>query len=359
MLKKSSIISIGRLLEIFEWVLFFTLALASWYFIKDVIKQFKSQKTSFAQYEESIQTWPSLIFCFEPNRFQFGNHFDVFYRVGYRGDYTKIKNEDLIEYSNDDNFTEKIQFQTFTSFACFKFNSIPEDFSQIGIQRAIEIKFDKDIKDDKMPKSLTVSVTSDKNSYGAGLNKYLNGRPYRLITKLGEYVKIRVSPEKYVYLREKTQCLDQTIYEAWESQLMEQLDLKDCPMQCLSMKMPTNNSVSLCPSTKIKEKNCVRSKINANFVKFISSGNFSRSCTKSQYSGEIEEIKIKEDDKNVFTLAYTFSLPETTLVNEEYLIYDIVGVVGSVGGTLGMFIGFSFIGVFSFLFDCVRKISSN
>ena len=125
MLKNSSIVSIGRLLEILEWVLFFALAMASWYFIKDVIKQFKSQKTSFAQYEEPIQTLPSLIFCFEPNRFQFGKHFDVFYRVGYRGDYTKIKNEDLNEYSNDDNFTEKIQFQTFTSFACFKFNSIP------------------------------------------------------------------------------------------------------------------------------------------------------------------------------------------------------------------------------------------
>ena len=31
-------------------------------------------------------------------------------------------------------------------------------------------------------------------------------------------------------------------------------------------------------------------------------------------------------------------------VYEEYLIFDAIGMIGSVGGTLGMFIGFSMIG---------------
>ena len=45
--------------------------------------------------------------------------------------------------------------------------------------------------------------------------------------------------------------------------------------------------------------------------------------------------------------SYSIKAPATMRVNEEYLIYDFEGLVGSVGGTLGMFIGFSFINVIS------------
>ena len=31
------------------------------------------------------------------------------------------------------------------------------------------------------------------------------------------------------------------------------------------------------------------------------------------------------------------------IVNQEYLVYDSVGMVGSVGGTLGLLLGFSFL----------------
>ena len=31
------------------------------------------------------------------------------------------------------------------------------------------------------------------------------------------------------------------------------------------------------------------------------------------------------------------------IVNQEYLIYDWIGLIGSVGGSLGLFLGFSFL----------------
>ena len=37
-------------------------------------------------------------------------------------------------------------------------------------------------------------------------------------------------------------------------------------------------------------------------------------------------------------------------VYEEYLVYDAIDMIGSVGGTLGMFIGFSMTGVISWIF---------
>ena len=37
-------------------------------------------------------------------------------------------------------------------------------------------------------------------------------------------------------------------------------------------------------------------------------------------------------------------------ISQEYQIYDIDGVVGSTGGTLGLFLGFSFLNLFQSIF---------
>ena len=75
-----------------------------------------------------------------------------------------------------------------------------------------------------------------------------------------------------------------------------------------------------------------------------------RPCSVSQYSGSIqysETFSNKGEYSKSFT--YTFLPPKTVIVNEEYLIYDFVGALGSFGGTLGMFIGFSFVNLTSYV----------
>ena len=67
-------------------------------------------------------------------------------------------------------------------------------------------------------------------------------------------------------------------------------------------------------------------------------------CTKYDYNGmrsfesEIVEDKYMHHKK----LTYQFAYPQILKIYQEYLIYDGIGMIGSVGGTLGMFIGFSF-----------------
>ena len=41
-------------------------------------------------------------------------------------------------------------------------------------------------------------------------------------------------------------------------------------------------------------------------------------------------------------IGYWFNYEDEIEVFEEYLIYEITSVIGSIGGTLGLFIGFSF-----------------
>ena len=51
---------------------------------------------------------------------------------------------------------------------------------------------------------------------------------------------------------------------------------------------------------------------------------------------------------------YSLSKNET-IVFEEYLIYDFVSIIGSIGGTLGLFIGFSFSKLVSVILYQIQK----
>ena len=42
-------------------------------------------------------------------------------------------------------------------------------------------------------------------------------------------------------------------------------------------------------------------------------------------------------------------------VKEEYVIYDFVGMISSIGGNLGLFIGFSFFDAFCWILDLIQK----
>ena len=44
------------------------------------------------------------------------------------------------------------------------------------------------------------------------------------------------------------------------------------------------------------------------------------------------------------------------VVEQEYLIHDFVSMLGSIGGTLGMFIGFSFLGIFLSSMGWLQKL---
>ena len=52
-----------------------------------------------------------------------------------------------------------------------------------------------------------------------------------------------------------------------------------------------------------------------------------------------------------------FLPPERKKIAEEYLLYDIIGVIGAVGGTMGLCIGFSIFGINTkhFLKECITK----
>ena len=66
-------------------------------------------------------------------------------------------------------------------------------------------------------------------------------------------------------------------------------------------------------------------------------------CMTLEYFKEGRNVEYKSN-KSTFGIIYTFLISDSITVYDNYLIYDTITMIGSVGGTLGMCIGFSFTG---------------
>ena len=79
-----------------------------------------------------------------------------------------------------------------------------------------------------------------------------------------------------------------------------------------------------------------------------------RSCSMTQYSGTIT-FDIAQGS-NISTVDYRFAIPLITKVYEQYVICDFITMIGSVGGTLGLFIGFSFSNMFVCIIEYLQRL---
>lgn len=81
-----------------------------------------------------------------------------------------------------------------------------------------------------------------------------------------------------------------------------------------------------------------------------------KNCENIQYSGKSTFV-LPTDENHTYsrTLAYRFA-SKNIEVEEEYIIMDETGVIGAVGGTLGLFIGFSFRDIISLFISGLKFI---
>ena len=79
-------------------------------------------------------------------------------------------------------------------------------------------------------------------------------------------------------------------------------------------------------------------------------------CTKSCNTLQYEGIVVFESTDYPKTEIQFWVKPSVMKVHEEYLLYNTIGMIGSIGGTLGLFVGFSFFNVALFVIDFMQKL---
>ena len=72
----------------------------------------------------------------------------------------------------------------------------------------------------------------------------------------------------------------------------------------------------------------------------------------STYSAKEKRLNLNLDDKTGVMFLLTFT-ERIKIINEEVLIISGIDLLGSLGGALGMFVGFSFFGYIADLLDAI------
>ena len=127
-----------------------------------------------------------------------------------------------------------------------------------------------------------------------------------------------------------------------------------------------NDIYRICPNynewydkdTKGKESNCNWCTLRDLIQNITINEEHLKTCVTTQYLGEmmvdLDNTMTMHKDNHT-RIYYKFHLPIKTKVYEEYLITDAITLIGSVGGTLGLFISFSMSNMVNFIMNFLES----
>ena len=205
-----------------------------------------------------------------------------------------------------------------------------------------------------IPKGFNMKITSETNAYGALLNNnYAEGDFVNIFFPRGtQRVVSFISLTQKIneYLPETSNCTELTFYQCMANKVTDVIRQNDCSNSCIppfykSIVAIATNKLEFGLCQEYQANKCIGEKITLQLQDAYRLEECQRSCTHVDYyanvidSNSINRFWPEDHDKEI---CYGFA---TTVikVDEEYLIYGFADMVGSVGGSLGMFLGFSFL----------------
>ena len=153
-----------------------------------------------------------------------------------------------------------------------------------------------------------------------------------------------IKPQKTKYLKEMGKCQEESYYDCISSQIDGLTEFNKCSRKCIPNAFSSiggkNYSTAFCLNDTSNQQ-CIAKQI-LNQV----GSKCKKSCSTLEYFGAIEINtpygKIYQSKWNVnsnwnaYMVCYKFNVGAK--LYEEYLICDTMGMIGSVGGTIGLFI---------------------
>ena len=342
----------GKYYQAIEYIFFFGLCGVSVYFMYGVLDKFFSEKTSISQSEVPVKDLPSIVLCFDKpssrlKEYEYASDFGIIYFIA---DDIWTFHESLVlkEGENLTLLDEAINLEKITTFAvpCYKISSMLSTKYMVKTETTISVYFIDSIPEKDLPTSLKVYISSEENSYGIIYKEWMHGNILKTHVDKGKSKDVKLKPIQ----RNNLPCGHESYYECG-SRILE-AGLSGSSSQCSTYSLP---SYPVCKFNKTEEE--WQEFFNAEVKYHDECIKLPKVCVTLEYV-QIETFKEELVDTNIsFKFSYEIPSNSTTLF-EEYYICDAVNAIGSVGGTLGMFIGFSFTGLISFLMTILKNVIS-
>ena len=343
----------SKYFKVIEYIFFVVFWGLSIYFMYGVLEKFFAVKTTISQSEEHIKELPSITFCFMiPNiritEYVFGLDFIIQYEI-----LDSKWNKSSIFLTEGENATiigETISLEKIIAYwegNCYKLTSILTSKYMIKQRTQIILYFNDSITEEDLPTTLKIFVTSEKNSYGVVQNDWRDGKIFKteIIKGMNRFYELKPIRHK------NSKCSHESYYDCMSRVIAE--NLKESSSTCSMFSLP---SLNVC---KINKTNYETEQFWTIFNNVHDQCSI-KMCITLEYNGG-ELYYGKSSRKNVkffnFQFLFGYTIPSnSTALYEEYQIYDAITTIGSVGGTLGMCIGFSFTGLISSLINALHHI---
>ena len=328
-----------------EWLLYIGFSIIAMIFMKNVLEQYQAKNTFMGQSLEDISELPTIIICLDTEyAWDYSSGFLV---IQYGIDGKDLQNLTVNQPLFFEETNETVILEQFSE-ECYRLNSSIESGIGRGILWTIKIIFQ--VSTDFVPESVKALFTSEENSYGEFNDQWFDGQVFKQDMRRNHWVLATLRPMKFTYLNQEDQCGDETFLYQWMKHIKGANFLR-CPKKCTHYSFLVSDDLPLCGWTDddSQARGCASIALLANYK------NFTRPCNILEYSGQTTYDRKRFNDNSTFLLRYQFSPPEKTLHFNERYVFDAVGMIGSVGGTLGMCIGFSFSGLTSAVLSFIKS----
>ena len=349
--------------KIIEWVVFICLCGVSFLFMTEVLDKFQSKATTYEVHDEDITDSPAITICQQMDAIASSNHqlrigkdFEIRFASGKEMYLQDIMT--LLHFGKNKIGGTRIVFleKKVTVFkdVCL---TISPKFVAEGEWALIEVKFNESLPVNDIP-SIDFHITSETNAYGIIADQWEDGDSLSLnIDKFTVATWLQLSTEKFLHLPSKRNCRKESFYECLGTKIFEQ-DFSQCPRKChIGASFPEKwlKSLNLPRCKTLEEKICVRD-IMLSVWNERNKDMCPKACSFVQYKSIGQSTtKTRNESNRVVSLGYSFSSHSQMTVHQEHYIFDTIGMIASVGGTLGMFIGFSFNNVIIIILDTIKN----
>ena len=356
-----------KVFKFIEWLFFIIFCIASIMFTQQVWEQYKSYDSNFKKSVGLPSESPTIVFCFWPihaNPFQYGRDLNISYMVDMDLQNLQILKEgiNIIQTKgvHVNGTTTIVNYEVLDTLETGSCHRISSDLTSSNIWAAIIINFDPSIAKESLPE-VNYIISSGNNSYGRIIADRTDGAVLSNFATFDKEIWMELQSEKFVYLdpsiSPKSKCKQGVyFYECFQEIVFQEIG-NNCPSKCF----PASNKKFAITTCKTQEEiKCARNVIIKTKLDKSFKQQCPRSCVTIEYRKTFQWIgNFVENFFNISSQEHAFWFWYKTGDDEhifiEYLIYDSNSMIGAVGGTLGLFIGFSFNNVITFVINWIQN----
>ena len=345
----------------------------SYFFVSEAWINFRFGRTNLSFDEIPVEGHPTMVICFEHPTSPY--HYALDWLSPIELYYHKLPHENVnnsmtsMKLKFGDNYFDDENIVLSHLGYCYSITPKPLETYRHKKQetRFVEIFFpnhetppaglDNRISDIFAWKAFHVFFTHEDNALSVAMGLHLQeGEAFeaKMIRQYSERVTVNVElkTKKTQYIKEKTTCTDEKITVGPD---LAQAVQENC--QCYPREFPielANSGIPFCQDIDDE----IEGIISPFWVppvcykevwrKYVKENSKLEPCTKFEFTGNFkllpENAMFKETN---FIVKYQFQQPETVLLIEEYYVMPTFDLIGLIGGTLGIFVGFSFYGTFA------------